>query len=80
MHVTSRVIEAMQESKGVSGDRRFDDFYTFDYPKLVAALRLTKATTPWRERRSTKHAPARGSACAGVTRSTCWPRGSASSP
>ncbi|HEV7524542.1 MAG TPA: sigma-70 family RNA polymerase sigma factor [Acidimicrobiia bacterium] len=23
------------------GDRRFDDFYAFDHPKLVAALRLT---------------------------------------
>jgi RNA polymerase sigma-70 factor (ECF subfamily) len=30
----------MEESGSVVGDRRFEDFYLFDYPKLVAALRL----------------------------------------
>lgn len=30
----------MEESRTVAVDRRFDDFYVFDYPKLVSALRL----------------------------------------
>lgn len=30
----------MEESRTVTCDRRFDDFYVFDYPKLVSALRL----------------------------------------
>jgi RNA polymerase sigma-70 factor (ECF subfamily) len=36
----SRVIRLMEESRTVTFDRRFDDFYVFDYPKLVSALRL----------------------------------------
>ncbi len=30
----------MEESGTVTFDRRFDDFYVFDYPKLISALRL----------------------------------------